>query len=191
MTIQEIFKSEERNKDNLFDIHFYMEGAFWRAYEWSAYLSRIFPSELTEEERLKVLKKATKDYKDGYVQVGLRLPSFKKYFPSLMENEELMEVNDKHIILHAKSFFKEENFLDYKKVLSKWKSGIHFTVNEKKKLKEIKLGNKEEEVTNNQSADSLIKEIISYPIENKNLVESLQFLSHIRDTLIKISNKER
>ena len=93
MTIQEIFKSEERNKDNLFDIHFYMEGAFWRAYEWSAYLSRMFPSELKEEERLKVLKKATKDCKDGYVQVGLQLPSFKKYFPSIMEDEKLMEIN--------------------------------------------------------------------------------------------------
>ena len=28
MSVQEIFSSEKRNKDSLFDIHFYMEGSF-------------------------------------------------------------------------------------------------------------------------------------------------------------------
>ena len=51
MSVQEIFSSEIRDKDSLFDIHFYMEGSFWRAYEWSAYLSRIFHSELNDEDR--------------------------------------------------------------------------------------------------------------------------------------------
>ena len=53
MSIQEIYESEKRDDSNLYDIHFYMEGSFWRAYEWSAYLSRIFPSELNDEDRLK------------------------------------------------------------------------------------------------------------------------------------------
>ena len=51
MPVQEIFSSEKRDKDSLFDIHFYMEGSFCRAYEWSAYLSRMFPSELNDEDR--------------------------------------------------------------------------------------------------------------------------------------------
>lgn len=51
MSVQEIFSSEKRDKDSLFDIHFYMEGSFWIAYEWSAYLSRMFPSELNDEDR--------------------------------------------------------------------------------------------------------------------------------------------
>ena len=51
MLVREIFSSEKRDKDSLFDIHFYMEGSFWRAYEWSAYLSRIFRSELNDEGR--------------------------------------------------------------------------------------------------------------------------------------------
>ena len=33
MSVQEIFSSEKRNKYSLFDIHFYMENSFWRAYE--------------------------------------------------------------------------------------------------------------------------------------------------------------
>lgn len=51
MSVQEVFSSEKRDKDSLFDIHFYMEGSFWIVYEWSAYLSRIFPSELNDEDR--------------------------------------------------------------------------------------------------------------------------------------------
>ena len=51
MSVQKIFSSEKRNKYSLFDIHFYMEGSFWIAYKWSAYLSRIFPSELNDEDR--------------------------------------------------------------------------------------------------------------------------------------------
>ena len=51
MLVQEIFSSEKRYKNSLFDIHFYMESSFWRAYEWSAYLSRIFHSELNDEDR--------------------------------------------------------------------------------------------------------------------------------------------
>lgn len=101
MSVQEIFSSEKRDKDSLFDIHFYMEGSFWRAYEWSAYLSRIFPSELNDEDRLKVLKKVTKDCENGYVQVGLQLSSFEKYFPNVVDNDEIFEMKNKHIIIHA------------------------------------------------------------------------------------------
>ena len=62
MSVQEIFSSEKRDKDSLFDIHFYMEGSFWRAYEWSAYFSRIFPSELNDEDRDIMLQKILKDF---------------------------------------------------------------------------------------------------------------------------------
>ena len=99
MNIEEILDSEKRNEDNLYDIHFYMEGSFWRAYEWSAYLSRHFPSELTEDERLKPTKKITKTCKDGYVHIGLPLSSFEKYFPDVLNNNEMFRMENKHIII--------------------------------------------------------------------------------------------
>ena len=189
MSLQEIFSSEKRDKDSLFDIHFYMEGSFWRAYEWSAYLSRIFPSELNDEDRLKVLKKVTKDCENGYVQVGLQLSSFEKYFPSVVGNEEIFEMKNKHIIIHAKQFFVDKNFSEYEDILKEWKNNIKLSPNEKKKSKELnKTESSEKQML---SVDSLINEIISYPIENKNLVESLQFLSYIRDKFTKIKNDVR
>ena len=183
MSVQEIHDSEKRNSSNLYDVHFYMEGSFWRAYEWSAYLSRKFPSHLNEEERLRVLKKVTKGDENGYVQVGLQLSSFEKYFPGVVDDEDIFEMKDRHIVIHTEKFFKDEDFSDYENILSSWKSSIKLTNNEKKNNKELN-GD-----TNNKScvsADSLIDEIISYPIENKSLVESLQFLSYVRDRAIKI-----
>jgi hypothetical protein len=91
MNIEEILDSEKRNEDNLYDIHFYMEGSFWRAYEWSAYLSRHFPSELTEDERLKPTKKITKTCKDWYVHIGLPLSSFEKYLPGVVNDDNIFE----------------------------------------------------------------------------------------------------
>ena len=72
----------------------------------------MFPSELNDEDRLKVLKKVTKDYEDGYVQVGLQLSSFEKYFPSVVDNDEIFEMKNKHIIIHAKQFFVNKNFTE-------------------------------------------------------------------------------
>lgn len=88
MSVEKIFECEKRTEDNLYDIHFYMEGSFWRAYEWSAYLSRIFPSELADDERLRVIKKLPKGYDDGYVLVCLQLSSFDKYFPNVINNNK-------------------------------------------------------------------------------------------------------
>ena len=180
MSVKEIIKSEERNKNNLYDIYFYLEGSFWRAYEWSAYLSRHFPSELKDNERLNPTKKVVKDYEEGYVQVGLQLPSFDKYFPKVTDNDSVFEINSKRIIIHAESFFKDEDFSDYKTILNEWKSTIKLTNKEKNKYKDINIESK------NTTTDSLMKEIITYPIENKSMIECIEFLSYIRNKAIKI-----
>ena len=182
MSVEEIYETEKRNDNNLFDIHFHLEGSFWRAYEWSAYLSRNFPSDLKDDERLNPMKKTTKNCEEGYVQVGLQLPSFDKYFPNVTDNEEIFEMNNKYITIHAESFFKGEDLSDYETILNEWKSTIKLSSKEKKKYKEIKI-----ESNIKPTLDSLIKEIIRYPIESKNLIESLQFLSYIRDMAIKIT----
>ena len=38
------------------------------------------------------MKKTTKNCEEGYVQVGLQLPSFDKYFPNVTDNEEIFEI---------------------------------------------------------------------------------------------------
>lgn len=182
MPIEEIFESEKRDENNLFDIHFYLEGSFWRAYEWSAYLSRNFPSELKDNERLNAIKKVTKKCEEGYVQVGLQLQSFDKYFPNITDNENMFEMKNKHIIIHAKSYFNDIDLSDYESILNEWKYTIKLSDKENKKYKEIK-----NEYNANPILDSMLKEIIRCPIESNSLIENLQFLSYIRDIAIKIT----
>jgi len=93
----------------------------------------------------------------------------------------MFRMENKHIIIHSKSFFVNEDFSNYEEILTEWKSNIKLSDKEKKKNKEIK-----NESYNIITSDSLINEIMSYPIENKTLIESLQFLGYIRDKAIKI-----
>lgn len=164
MSVQEILNLEKRNENNLYDIHFYLEGLFWRAYEWSAYLSTHLPG---SKNKLNPLKKVTKSFKNGYVCVGLQLSSFEKYFPSLLENDEMFKMDGKHIIIHTKTLLEPIDFTNHENILNEWKN-------------KIDTSSKKENIKSND-VDSLINEIISYPIEKKNLMESVQFLSYIKD----------
>jgi hypothetical protein len=63
------------------------------------------------------LKKVAKSCEDGYVQVGLQMSSFEKYFPGVTKNDELFEIKDKQIIIHAKNLFDGIEFGNYEKLL--------------------------------------------------------------------------
>ena len=181
MSVKDILEIEKRNENNLYEIHLYLEGIFWKAYEWSAYLSRKFPSSLDENNRLKVIKKSPKGYENGYVLVGLQLPSFKKYFPNIINDKEIFEMTDKHIIIHAKQFFKNEDFSNYNEILVSWKNNINCNT-------KVKNSNKQ----NNENLidiNSFLNEIISYPIENKNLIDNVLFLGNIKNKAIKLIGK--
>lgn len=179
MTIQSILELEKRDDSNLFDIHFYLEGIFWKSYEWSAYLSHIFPSNLQDNKKLKIVKKQTKYDKNGYIQVGLQLSSFNKYFPEVIDDKENFILDGSHIVIHAKKYFDGYNFYDYESILNDYKNKIQF------KDCLIKSNNK---VSNDADIDLLLNEIISYPIESKSLVDNTSFLISIKNNAIKIKN---
>ena len=178
MSVKDILEIEKRNEHNLYEIHLYLEGIFWKAYEWSAYLSNKFPSPLNNDERLKPLKKSTKSVE--YVSVGLQLSSFYKYFPNVIGDDTVFEMNEKHIVIHCEKFFNGEfNADSYKDTLSRWKEGIEWK-EKPKKDKECNI------IAPLSSVDSLLNEIIMYPIESKSLIENMQFLSHIKNVAMEI-----
>ena len=177
MTAQRIFELEKRDGNNLYDIHFYLEGIFWKSYEWSAYLSHIFPSDLQDSKKLKILKKQTKYNDNGFIQVGLQLSSFEKYFPNVVDDDEIFELDRKHIIIHSEKYFTEYDFSNYELILNECKNKIPFNSN-------LHKNNKPYETRIN----SLLNEIISYPIESKSLVDNTSFLIGIKNTAIKIKN---
>ena len=53
MTHSQIIEIEKRNtNEDLFKIQFYLEGEWWRAYEWSAYLCELFFDTLEDSNKL-------------------------------------------------------------------------------------------------------------------------------------------
>lgn len=179
MTIQSILELEKRDGSNLFDIHFYLEGIFWKSYEWSAYLSHIFPSNLQDNKKLKIVKKQTKYDKNVYIQVGLQLSSFNKYFPGVIDDKENFILDGSHIVIRAKKYFDEYDFSKYESILNDYKNKIQF----KDCLKKSN-----SKASNDADIDLLLNEIISYPIESKSLVDNTSFLISIKNNAIKIKN---
>ena len=96
MTAQRIFELEKRDGNNLYDIHFYLEGIFWKSYGMEClFESHIFHQIYKIAKKLKILKKQTKYNDNGFIQVGLQLSSFEKYFPNAVDDEEIFELDRK------------------------------------------------------------------------------------------------
>ena len=80
MKRKEILEIEKRTEDNLYEMYFFYEEGWWRAYEMSTYLCNHLGDNLEETERLKHTKKMLNNVGE-YIFVGMKLSSFVKYIP--------------------------------------------------------------------------------------------------------------
>ena len=179
MSYEDIFKNEERTSEDIYLIHLYSEGMWWRAYEWSAYLCNNLPS--SNDEKLKVTKKSTKYCDEGIVFVGLQMSSFKKYFPGVYENDKVEQIDDKHIVLDVKEMLNNVSVDNYKEILKDWKNTIHETskkTNEKNSFPFVQ--------SSQQGVSSILNDIVNYQIINHTLLDSVIFLSEIQNKIIKL-----
>ena len=80
--ISEILAIEKNRKDSQTYnvIHLFKEGAFYRAYEWSAWLIAVIVNAATGNN-LAITKKKAKDSDDTFVFAGFPLTSMEKYIP--------------------------------------------------------------------------------------------------------------
>lgn len=111
---------EERNKDNLFEIRFYFESDWWRAYEWSAYLAAHYKT--SDAVPLKPTKKTWSGNKDGIILVGLKTQSFKKYFPELKIDD--LSLDKREVVIKCDGMFNGIEFGNYKSILNEWKRSV-------------------------------------------------------------------
>lgn len=95
MKLNGILIDEKRNKDNFLTIKLRKEGTFWRAYEWSAYLSEFLANDFRDEDKLKPTHNPLKGTQNGYIFVGVPTNSLKKYFPKVPD--EILLKNDDDI----------------------------------------------------------------------------------------------
>lgn len=142
-------------------IYLYKEGKWWKAYEWSAYLCHNLKTYNDKYHSLKLVHKITKDCPNGFIYCGLKDMSLDKYFG----NFKTIKYTDNEIVVSLGDDFPKNINVD----------GSILLLNE---LKE-KLNSK----TKNKDYDKLIPiitEIYMYPIENKTLLDNLNFLIYLK-----------
>lgn len=199
MTYKEIFEAEKRRTiQDLYEVRFYQEGVWWKAFEWSVYLYEKFMSNediLKDKKLLNILKKYTVQHEDGsIVIIGMPIEAFNNFLPSI---KRFKIVDDKEIVFDLSNYRKatEEinsylNLDNYEEFLSIWKSSLPFTESSKKykPRTQIKALQIEEEIYNeeNDLISNIVDEILKYPIENKTLIENTQFLINVREKLNKL-----
>lgn len=102
--LQQILKTEERNEDNLFQIHLHRDGNWWRAYNWSAYLCQNYPKN-PEVKPLKATHRQTNG--TDVIFIGIQLDSFKKFLPGIEVKEDT--INDNHMVFDVRDKFINQN----------------------------------------------------------------------------------
>lgn len=169
MTIEVIKELENREVRANYNALFLCKVGTWlRAYEWSAYLSTLFPNDLDGKSKLKPIRKQIKQ--QDIIYVGFPIQSLNKYFPSInissMRND-LLEIN--------MSPFLDEPLTvdDYNIKLNQWKENYPLT-----------LATKSSKSINHTIID-LLK---NYPLASKTPMENTFFLSHLKELIGQVNS---
>lgn len=188
MKYEEVFKIEERTIDNFKQIHLFSEGTWWRAYEWSAYLCSIFPSSLDEKSKLIATRKITNLNEEGIIFVGLQLKSFEKYLPGVYEKNLITEIDNKHMMIDVGSLITDIDFNNYISILKEWKQSIEIKKKDKNLIEKQQKSFSFNEINLESLGElyEIIKSIIQYPIANRTLLETVNFVSKIQSDLLKL-----
>lgn len=177
-----------RKKEDLYLIHFYLNGDWWRAYEWSAYLVSLLQKDFEKENSLKVNRKICNGIDNGITFVGLKLSSFDKYFPNVKDKK----TQDSEIIIDCKDLIDETiDYESYKEVLNNWKNTIQFAkekikdANDEKQIKNEKINDNLNNKDKNSSLNDILNKIANYDIINHTLLENTVFINEIKILIYK------
>lgn len=152
-------------------IHLFREGSFYRAYEWSAWLSaRHFPE-------MKVTHRMLKGG-EGIVFVGFPLTSLERYTP---REASVVTVDDKCVDIHlppasADSETTPDGYAN-------WKLAQPLTDASKKKVEERR---QEERRNAHPRLTDIMLDIMAYPIEQHSPMECMAYLSDVKQRLSQI-----
>lgn len=172
MTQLELIKKEERTDTNkLFTIFLYKEGGWWRAYEWSSYLC----ANIKLHNKLKPIHRKLKGSDNGIIFVGLQSISFSKYFGDLL----IHHITDNIIEIDVSNYFNNTliALANHQDILDNWKDTIPIKNQNKKDNSNII----ENKTNTEHNINDLLKMIINYQLESKSLIESVQFISELKN----------
>lgn len=179
-------KREESSTWNV--IHLFKDGSFYRAYEWSAWLTAVVSfndsvrNGTQDRKPLAVTRKKDKNNDGTFVFVGFPLNSIDKYIPN---NIEFKPVSDGQIDIKIElpADIGEVSFDAISKKIDEWKEGVPIKEEKQKKAKNDE-GNMFAVPTDRpMSITGIMTQIIAYPLEQKSPMEVVAFVSSIRKEL--------
>lgn len=172
--IQNIFEIESVRNTPLQcrQIHLFLEGTFFHAYEWSAWLVTKYIKALS------VSRKLNKAVKTDYVMVGFPADAIAKYTPSdavTITDEK----DEKHIILTLpETLVADTDARTMTETYKNWRDTVPMT--------EAKEKNTGVLADHPVTLTGIMKLVLDYEIEEHSLRETEQFLKDIKHKLIRI-----
>ena len=183
MSVKEILEYEKRNEENKYEVHMFLEGNWWRAYEVSAYLITHTIDSKDNSTTLKPTKKQLSD-NTQYVMVGLQLSSFGKYLPSIDIDKAISKIDDKHIVFNIENVYVKNDNENISDDFINWKNGIQ--LKEKSKDENIKIDKGNNSVASSLSLFSIAKKILEYQLHEKSPNENMKFIGDLKQNILKI-----
>ena len=161
-SIKEIIESESKELFNgLRDIlHLHREGSFYRAYEWSAFLSCCYLHDF------KVTKRLFKGLEQPVTFIGFPETSIQKWMP---EGAELSNIDDKHMVIKLPEIMfagKKSEELDAEFIV--WKDAVPISEPQTRTEKKMRdsSDNRNDSSIPVTTLTSVMQRILAYPIES-------------------------
>lgn len=190
MTTAEILEIEkERSESSTWNvIHLFKDGSFYRAYEWSAWLTAVVAfNELVrkgtqDRKPLTVTRKKDKNSDGTFAFVGFPLNSMDKYIPSKIGFNPISD-SQIDISIELPSDIGEVSFEAISKKIEEWKDGVPIKEEKPKKGKsdDIPFAMPSDRP---MSITGIMTQIIAYPLEQKSPMDVVAFVSDIRKRLV-------
>ena len=171
MQLKEVFSKEQSRKEvvDYRTIYLILEGTFYRAYEWSAWLCHRYVSQFKPTHRL------LKNTEDSVVFVGFPMTSLERHIP---DGATVTELEDKTIaVVLVENIFGETTTEQLQTDFANWKKSVPLV--KSKNNSELRIKNFELE----KGGLDILKRILAYPIEQHSPMEAMAFLSEIKQQL--------
>lgn len=182
MSVQsEILKKERERKNDLNIIHLAIDGSFYRAYNWSAFLLiknlEAQTSALDSDGDPLVLKPTKKKDENGeYIFVGFPPKSMVKFIPNAKDFSPI----ENTIVDIPLPTLSAEDIEKLKSGYSAWAAGIPLT---EKKPKKDPVVNAPRAIGSPKILD-IVSRIISYPLEDKTPNQNTEFVRQLKYDII-------
>lgn len=173
-----VIESKRDTLEQCVIIHLFEEGSFYRAYQWSAWLCHRYIKEFKPTHR------RLKQDDETLIFVGFPVSSLMNYVNS---DYQLITIAEKQIdiLLPLTSLGEDKTKEEVEKDYLFWKESVPKTELNKKKEEKLLQYSDVGKIT----AEELLNEIVCFPIEQKTILESIAFLSRLKQKATLIITK--